>query len=290
MNSFFEKIKKQFFFSEENSKKQKSIYNLPRVSVGNLSRYPNAISEIYTGEMAGIIVEKIFTDTELTNIKKKISQYEHLGFNITWGSILGYPLNKATKHRNKYFEEVQNNEVTYSKIFNLNISDKLTNIFKTISGGRTVGVPIENQQNYNSGTFRLMEVNHGALKAHTGNEFIDLQKERGMSYLTKIANMYDSMSYFVLIQKPEKGELILYDLLYENTLKEVFGFKQNTRNDDYFNTIDSQKLNLQEGDLLVFNGGRIWHKVTDIQGKQRRITFGGFMAISKDDKNIYFWG
>ena len=290
MYSFLQKIKNQLLFSTFNVKKQKNIYKLPKVRVENLSQFPSAIPDIYIGKIAGIIVKNVFTDIELTKIKENLNKYEHLGFNITWGSILGYPLNKATKYRSKYFAEVQNDKVTYSKIFNLNISDKLTNIFKTISGGKVVSVPIEKQHNYNSGTFRIMEVNHGALKAHTGNEFIDLQKKKGMSYLVQLASMYDSMSYFILIQKPDKGELILYDLLYENTPNEVFGFKQNTRNDEYFNNIASQKLNLQEGDLLVFNGGRIWHKVTDIKGKQRRITFGGFMAISKDNQDIYYWG
>ena len=69
-------------------------------------------------------MKNIFTDIELTKIKENLNKYEHLGFNITWGSILGYPLNKATKYRSKYFEEVQNDKVTYSKnLFKVTLFD-----------------------------------------------------------------------------------------------------------------------------------------------------------------------
>jgi len=49
------------------------------------------------------------------------------------------------------------------------------------------------------------------------------------------------------------------------------------------------KLRPQPGDLLMFYGGYIWHRVEDIEGNTPRITLGGFLNFSKDDKELYYW-
>jgi len=43
------------------------------------------------------------------------------------------------------------------------------------------------------------------------------------------------------------------------------------------------------GDILVFSGGPIWHRVENIKGETPRITFGGFLNYSKDDKELFYW-
>ena len=43
------------------------------------------------------------------------------------------------------------------------------------------------------------------------------------------------------------------------------------------------------GDLLFFDGGRIWHLVSAVRGQRVRITLGGFAAFSLDDRSIVYW-
>ena len=50
-----------------------------------------------------------------------------------------------------------------------------------------------------------------------------------------------------------------------------------------------QKIKPKPGELLIFNGGHIWHKVEDIKGKSDRITVGGFMDMSADKTKWLFW-
>lgn len=58
-----------------------------------------------------------------------------------------------------------------------------------------------------------MQPGRGGLRAHTGNEFLELHQDAGMSWLNENSAVFNSMSYFVLISKPEReGELTLYDL------------------------------------------------------------------------------
>ena len=48
-------------------------------------------------------------------------------------------------------------------------------------------------------------------------------------------------------------------------------------------------LEPEEGDMILFSGGRIWHQVANLSGDKPRITIGGFGARSRDDKTFYFW-
>ena len=51
----------------------------------------------------------------------------------------------------------------------------------------------------------------------------------------------------------------------------------------------SEKFNPEPGDLLIFYGGRIWHRVEPILGSKPRITLGGFINFSDDDKKCFYW-
>ena len=50
-----------------------------------------------------------------------------------------------------------------------------------------------------------------------------------------------------------------------------------------------QKIKPKPGDLLIFNGGSIWHKVEEIKGKSDRITFAGFLDMNKDKTKWIYW-
>lgn len=43
------------------------------------------------------------------------------------------------------------------------------------------------------------------------------------------------------------------------------------------------------GDLIVFNGGQVWHKVNDVIGTKDRVTFGGFLGRSLDGAELLYW-
>lgn len=50
----------------------------------------------------------------------------------------------------------------------------------------------------------------------------------------------------------------------------------------------SVTIDLAAGDLVVFDGGRYYHEVTQVHGA--RITLGGFMAPTRDGSEVLFWG
>lgn len=107
--------------------------------------------------------------------------------------------------------------------------------------------------------------------------------------------MDDQLSYFVVLQQAESGgELTIYDMLWENVKR-----KESPENNDfviddndkaiYLTEVKNFAVKPQPGDILIFSGGPIWHRVEDIKGNIPRITFGGFLNFSNDNKELYYW-
>jgi hypothetical protein len=46
---------------------------------------------------------------------------------------------------------------------------------------------------------------------------------------------------------------------------------------------------MNEGDLLVFAGGELWHRVSKVEGSLTRYSLGGFMGFSHDGSRLYVW-
>tara|TARA_B110000037_G_C17118308_1_gene504712 strand:+ start:2967 stop:3140 length:174 start_codon:yes stop_codon:yes gene_type:complete len=53
--------------------------------------------------------------------------------------------------------------------------------------------------------------------------------------------------------------------------------------------IKTVKIKPKKGDMIIFQGGEIWHRVELVKGKKSRYTIGGFMGFSLDDKEIIYW-
>ena len=51
----------------------------------------------------------------------------------------------------------------------------------------------------------------------------------------------------------------------------------------------SQSFTLETGDLILLASGRCLHRVNMISGPRARVTMGGFLALDKDGKRVFFW-
>jgi hypothetical protein len=129
---------------------------------------------------------------------------------------------------------------------------------------------------------------------HVGNEFIRLPQAR---QLAACADVTCQLSYFMTLQKPEGGgELIIYALEWSDI--EKLRIERDGSSPGYGSTgqvttliqrCDSMTFNPDPGDLLLFDGGRYYHRITHIQGARNRVTIGGFLVFSNDGQTIYYW-
>ena len=98
-----------------------------------------------------------------------------------------------------------------------------------------------------------------------------------------------------MLQTPESGgELTLYDFNWED------GQSKASNHENQFvimpdgSQLDIEKrkklyLNPQKGDMILFAGGQIWHRVEEVLGKRPRITLAGFLSLSHDKSKVYYW-
>lgn len=143
-------------------------------------------------------------------------------------------------------------------------------------------------------TFREMRPGPGFLISHCGKLF-----SRGhQGFYDRLSHFTENdhqISFFMVLQSAEAGgELTLYDLLWKDVQNRPVPGTVVTLEGKELNLEDpvevpQEKLNLQVGDLLVFNGGDIWHRVEYVKGSRSRITLGGFLSLSPDHQEIFMW-
>lgn len=97
------------------------------------------------------------------------------------------------------------------------------------------------------------------------------------------------LSWFVTAQSPQSGgELIIYGLRSDDPLPPMLPTRfmdTEALERDYHKL----KINLQAGDLVLFNSGLYVHRVSPVQGEKARITFGGFATLAQDDSHLIYW-
>lgn len=99
-----------------------------------------------------------------------------------------------------------------------------------------------------------------------------------MAALRETIDLSTQVSFYVLLQAPERGgELVLYD--------DHDG--AGARGDEGMDALPHDVIDLEVGDLIVFDGGRLNHRVTEVEGGRARWTIGGFSAFA--GSRWYFW-
>jgi hypothetical protein len=167
---------------------------------------------------------------------------------------------------------------------------RLVDVIGPMAGDRTI-VPVQEAGRfYNPGNVRWYDPGKGGLRAHAGNEFIPLIEDGAMSHLLTTTKVFDHMSYFVVLQRPEQGgTLSVYDLLWRDHNDHATPWDSATRDDSFFDTETCMKIDAGPGDLVLFGGGWRWHRIDPVQGNIPRITYGGFMCESVGGTELHMY-
>lgn len=244
------------------------------------SNYPDGINQIYQDEIDGMMIKGVFTPAEMSEVKHKIENNSYQLEPVKYGTTLGSILMTAGSNLEKYFKNAASFRAELNKLFTTNFEARVEAIFSMMSGGRTVEVAKESDKRiYTPATIRFVHPNLGGILPHKNNDYIE---EPFYSYLNQVTRLKDALSYYIVIDKPEQGgDLLLYDLLPEQSI----GL---TKNLDLENC-SKRCISPNVGDMILFHGGKIVHKIIDVKGPKTRITIGGFLALSKDDRKILYW-
>jgi len=278
------------------------------------SKEVDYVRQLKNNAIDGFVVKDVLKPDELKSVKdylETVSDEEKLNFPA--GKI--YPavfstINGASDGFKKYYDSLNsyNNRVAADSPLNL-LTERLAEFFKNTANSYDTRVPRNrlNNQLVAASTFRFFLPGAGNLHVHCGHSH---QPKDNGAHLSKTvseseAKFYDilptdfdyhpQLSYFLVLQNSEEGgELTVYDLLWDERIT-----KDYPENNEFLIDPNGQRLYLKDlrafaikpkaGDVLVFSGGPIWHRVEEVKGNIPRITFGGFINFTKDDKAIYYW-
>lgn len=287
--------------------------NFHELSKGELvDQYPNALHDLYAGKEDGFLVKGILSQEEVDTILANFQQvlddepaYTDVGF--TYPPIfaefsnrtLDLPVGEKAAGISAYFARNDHFSTTFKDRFGVDLPQRLNDLFRQIGGGRKVSVPngMEEEGKYPFATFRYLVPSVGMIAVHCGNYFQNTFL-KVYQHLSSIVKVKDQMSFFIVLQEAEEGgELTVFNFRWEEGQSKINPSEDREiylpNGKPYFIDEDKgmQKIMLKPkvGDMVLFQGGRIWHRVEPVGGQQNRITFGGFMGFSDDEHVIYYW-
>ena len=95
----------------------------------------------------------------------------------------------------------------------------------------------------------------------------------GMDVFRRLLDLSTQLSYYLLLQSGEEGG--------------VLQFVSPTPNGLQWRIPGPEAIPLNDGDLIIFDGGRINHQVTRLEGSRSRWTLGGFASLTADQVHIW---
>lgn len=279
------------------------LYDFRVIGLGQLDSFTDGLKQLKTREIDGFIVKNALSKEEVRAIDEYTRTFQAKFENVHHhpkGFVYPKPfssLGNEILDPHSYFRQVGEVRRNFKDECGVDIEKRLFDILGKIANGREVRSPNFNQFGGSCipYTLRYLKPNTGALEVHCGNLFQSNHNEF-YRYMNETVETYDQLSYFFAIQPSESSDLVLVDRLWNDAQYKDRFDQMYTFTDEHGRLVDCSKygvdrmtIRLEPGDFLTFAGGPIWHFVDEVKGKRGRITVGGFLAFSVDDRSINVW-
>ena len=280
------------------------FFDFRHISKENISLYPNGIKDIQDRKLDGLIIRQLLSEQEIKTILQHLEEQKKEGIHTKVASGYTFPraffeAEKNVNEKNPFAENFREWQMWRDQLprrFGIDIEARITSVFRQMSGGKEVVIlpGPDGIGCYTPVTIRVFFPNKHGIPVHCGNMFEEILPTI-YDDLTKKANTENQMSFFIQLQTPQRGgELTIYDLEWKSGQANVDETKIKLDDGSIIDTaiegiINKFFLKLQPGDMLIFAAGEIWHRVERPLGQSDRITAGGFLGFTKDDKSLTYW-
>ncbi len=306
MISFLKKVLNRQKAPNYTSFSSEEIYKFIITDYSNLNKEVPAQFYDYleSGEYHGLILKNVLSKEEVATILKNLNSIPK-GKKIFNDKNNLYPRGFSSYTQKKledddlsfklYFEEGKRYIDDFNQEFEVKIGERLQKIFNYIGNDRPFNfLYLDEKGAFPHSQFRTLYPKVGLFPVHcenchlsTFNSFYD--------HLDNLVHVKNHKSYFILLNKPQRGgEILLFDIQWEegqqwrpvDMIQLSNGKVIDPIKDKH---IKKMLLEVNEGDMVLFSGGNIWHKVTRIMGSKDRITLGGFFSTTKENNHITCW-
>jgi hypothetical protein len=281
----------------------KNNFRFDYINIEQFLAQPNLLHDIKEGKLSGVIVKQFFNANEVATILKNywadttVKIEMPLNQGVTYPTVFAH-VRKETGDDEKaiaqYFSNCEIFRTNFEQKFGVNAAQRIHDAFQSTSGERPVKVPhgVNGTGLYPFVTFRDLNPDTGEMTLHCGLYFYELFPEFYKHLHTIVADN-NQLSFFTLLQKPEAGgEMTIFDVTRTEATKKIDDWQLESKKGELLHiekNVDHIHLDIEAGDLLIFDGGTIWHRIEIVKGNKHRITLGGFIGFTGNDQEIYYW-
>ncbi|MEC7986421.1 MAG: hypothetical protein VX278_14745 [Myxococcota bacterium] len=271
------------------------------VAYEDLSSVGDAFAQIYDGELDVLIIQDVFSKDHLADVvrildrnddllwSKQESQKHHRKQNSIFG--VGIAPNGVEPHGpspEKYLESAKRFRKEVRAVFGDAVDpiERIQQTLSSIAGGKNTRVPIGKDGRLYS-PFTIRSIPPGKqFDLHTGNFFY---ATAAYDALRDQLDTTDQISFFTPLRRAEGGgELEIFNLRWGD--QKTPSKHKKILSEVVESEFSSYLYDLDEGEMIVFDGGRLYHRVNPVLGERHRFTLGGFAAMSDTHEEVLYWG
>lgn len=272
------------------------LFQILDVDFSELGRYPDGLRDIMARRFDGMIIRNVLPREAVASVLAAVQRGDErlTRYGIAVRGKGAYPhtiprtLINSMGHMDEYLNMAGPFRQTLEALFAgfEPFEARMGQALGAMSSGLPVDVlHSEEGQSYLSGSFRVLPPG-SEIGLHAGNDLLLNLPEN--QQIHRILDCEDQLSFFICLQPAEEGgDLNLFNLEYQDTDRgeTVNGLPL------WFaiNAYERMPVSPGAGDMVLFDGGRIYHEVSEVGGARERVTLGGFLALSHDHSRIYYW-
>jgi hypothetical protein len=265
----------------------------PTVDLQDLPRFGDALRRMHRGTLGGLVVRGVYSRPQMAAVVERLVERE-AEFPLTSfparfkASFYGRCLDGCDPELDEYLTDGARFRRELESTFEgaPPFEPRMEELFDALGGGARSAVPrFRDGRAYTSATIRILREG-GQIGTHCGNE---AQTRPAYTHLNTLVDRSDQLSYFLTLQDAVAGgELIVYSLKWSDVdASHIVGGRSQV--EDLLRTAQWMRVSPGAGDLLIFDGGRYFHRVSPVQGTRMRWTVGGFLMFGTGGDRIFYW-
>jgi hypothetical protein len=263
------------------------------IDVSELGRHSDALRQMYAGTLGGLVIKNVYSPERMARVVQQLAaettNYPRTSFPARFKAhFYGRCLDGSDPALDEYLRDAERFRAETLAVFGggTPFEARIEEMLRALAGGRDVRLPrYTDGRAYTPATIRIL-LEGGQIGTHCGNE---AATRPAYSHLNTLIDPADQISYFLTLQAPvQGGELIVYSLKWSDIGESrIVGGR--SRVEDLLRDAEWMAVAPGAGDLLLFDGGRYFHRVAMVVGERIRWTIGGFLMFARAGDVIHYW-
>lgn len=282
------------------------LFRFLEIEQAGIHHHRSCVDDILAKRSSGIIIHDALPQHALRVAQERLGQHDMLLGKRPFNDFPDHPsspfmigrvLVSASADLVEYFDAAPQTRDHLRTLFagTLDIDEHVQGLLGALAADRPVSVPVApHGKTYASATVRSLPQGQ-EIGVHADNSSARIPQMHDLGTTTRVM---EQLSFFFVLTAPTTGgDLIVYGLEWDDVSSRFPDrFNANEILYDKTNTLlplielsGRSTFTPREGDLVVFDAGRYYHRVTPVIGSRPRTTLGGFLALSHDEKVLHYW-